>query len=153
MTASIDKKSALAALWAAVEAAARAMTSRTLGAYGWGDSDDAMRDASGDDLYSWVDDVCDRMDFDETHFRAAIMDYTLIRDGAPEGMAATDYAAAIAELGQLDDSADVRAVCLEIAECQVEFWTAVAALPDGTGADQDKAAAWGLAISDMEDAA
>ncbi|HEX7646334.1 MAG TPA: hypothetical protein VF450_02865 [Noviherbaspirillum sp.] len=49
------------------------------------DNDDiGMFEASSDDLLSWVDDLEDRVGLDVANFRAACIDYLLVRDGDPE---------------------------------------------------------------------
>ena len=70
-------------LWNDVVTAGRAMRlDKTGPAYEWGIDDDAMRDATADDLLAWVDDAESRMGCDVGDFRAAVLDYLIIRDGA-----------------------------------------------------------------------
>lgn len=108
-------------LWSRVESAARAM-SGPLGRYGWGEDDDGMKDAEADDLLAWADDVADRLGFDESDFRAALLDYTLARDEGGD-LDPEDRAAFVAEL-------------TDTLERERDTWRAIA---DRTGGSEDRA--------------
>lgn len=97
----------LKVLWNRVELAARAMPTDG-GLYGWGEDDAAMRDADADSLLAWCDDCADRLGADEGNFRAALHDFIIARDDG-DGLAAEDYAAALAEMaGNVEGERDIR---------------------------------------------
>lgn len=135
--------------WAAVRAAGMAMRSPATGAYTWGKADDDMESAGPADLFAWVDDVADRLQFDETNFRAAVMDYLLLRDGAPQGMTATDHAAALLDLFERSTCEEIRGECYDMAENERDIWGAICART-GDPADEMAHNTWENAMGDME---
>lgn len=126
------------------------------------------RDASvhaadrNDDDAAWLlagtyDEASERLDAHENNtgdecpnWRAAVMDYFLLRDGAPQGMTATDHAAAILDIFDSVGDADVRAACIRIADDERDTWHAIAHRADASGDDAVAHVAWCDAVGDME---
>ena len=112
-------------------------------------------------LAGTYDDAAERVDAHENdtgcdcpNWRAAVMDYYLIRDGAPDGMTPADYADALCTLFDVMDgkSDAVRAACIARATEERDRWHAIAERPDGSPQDAETAAYLAGTVEDLQDA-
>ena len=133
------------ALWAYVEATARAMHTNHCGPYAWGEDDAGMIDAAADDLIEWADDCEARLGCNVGSFRAALLAFMAYRDNGA-GLSESDYADAMIDAHELMDDETAQALIVDRMEYRRDCCVSVAAR---TG-DWSDVSAWESAIACAE---
>lgn len=133
-------------LWQNVAATAAAMHHPVLGAHGWSEDDDGMRDASEDELLDWVSDIEYRVGYAVGDWRAAMLTFIAYRDDDGAGLDSATVAGSLVEAYEIvQGDAEAAAAVRDRVESWRDMESAIYAR-DPSGANRETLDAWADAL-------